>query len=81
MSKPLPYIVEWIANPTNEPDLWRYQTRECQTLQQAKLLWLSQHPYALAQIMERSDIRDVTPKGDPRGILWDYDERVIEEAR
>jgi len=32
------------------------------------------------QILKRVNIRDVTPAEDPPGLLWDWDEKFIEES-
>ena len=33
-----------------------------------------------AVIYERRNIRDVTPEGDPSGLLWDYETESVEEG-
>jgi len=32
------------------------------------------------QIIRRVNIRDVTPAGDPSGLLWDWEEEFVEES-
>ena len=76
--KPARYYVEWVTEwrEDNPPKTACY---DATTLAAARLMY-SVHLDALPQIIERNNIRDVTPAGDPPGLLWDFEEEVVVDA-
>lgn len=78
MSAPTRYFTEYVTNWKDDeaPDTRVFNTS---VLAEARRVY-NQHLDALPQIFERTDIRDVTPKGNPRGLLWDWDEVMIEDC-
>ena len=88
MQKPTRYFVVWDdadlyerlkqerGTPDISPDLY-YRTSNSPTLAHATRFFTSRQ--WCAQLWERYNIRDVTPAGDPRGLLWDWQERMLKE--
>ena len=65
------YVHRWIEDEAPET-----RTENFAKLADAKAVYEA-HSDALPQVFERIDIRDTTPKGDPRGLIWDFDERLV----
>ena len=65
------YVTRWIEDQVPDTNIENYNS-----LAAARLVYEA-HLDALPQIFERKNIRDATPKGDPRGLIWDFDEEMV----
>jgi hypothetical protein len=87
--KPAHYFVEYedraklaaiIAKGLDPDDLEpgeRYAERDFPTVDEAIAFARTSVP---AWVYERTGLTDVTPVGDPPGLLWDWEERLLEEV-
>ena len=65
------YVVRWIEDEPPETNI-----ENVESLAAARRVY-DAHLLDLPQIFERRNIRDATPAGDPRGLIWDFDEQLI----
>ena len=88
MAKPTPYFVEWVnvaklakAPADSDLDLRDFlELRDFEREQDARV-FCEQAPFgALPCLYRRDNIRDVTPAGDPRGLLWDFEEELVSDS-
>ena len=68
------YVTRWVEDEAPETDII-----DVPSLAAAQRVY-NAHRDALPQILERKNLRDVTPAGDPRGLLWDFEEAVVEDS-
>lgn len=54
------------------------EAKSFDTLEEARK-FKRQHEGESPIIYERKNIRDVTPRGDPRGLLWEWDTEMVED--
>jgi len=92
MERPKPYVVEWQHPELVKMEVARvgsieyinhdriYAREYFNSLTVARRWFEQTARIHGGQLRERCNIRDVTPLGDPPGILWDYDVRIIDEA-
>lgn len=89
MKKPLRYFVQYdnpelfakaVAEAGGNPELTDpvdyVRDRSFASLSAARA-FKARHRGAV--LYERVNIRDVTPDDDPQGLLWDFDERLVED--
>lgn len=80
MGRPTQYFVEYVRR-WEADELPETEIVDFVNLASAKRYWRKVPDEKLPQVLERRHIEDITPPGDPRGLLWDWDEEVIEDAR
>ncbi len=76
MTRPSRYFV------TYEPDGGRegeFADKDFATLAAARRFRATRRAKGWTAIYERYGLVDVTPYGDPPGLLWEWDERLIED--
>jgi len=73
VKRPSPYYVEAFDPTTVTEDGPEPETKihDCESLAEASVLWRK----IGGRVIERVCIEDVTPDGDPRGLLWEWEER------
>lgn len=68
------YVTRWIEDRTPETAITNMRT-----LPEARRVYQAHHD-DFPQIRERQNIRDATPAGDIPGLIWDYDDELVEDS-
>ena len=78
MTKPTRYFIEYVTrwDEDNPPETAMI---DADTLVDALLIYAGRRKQ-MPQLRERKDIHDITPAGDPRGLLWDFEEEIVEDC-
>ena len=77
--KPKRYVLLYERKGEEDPEAPPpFESREFATLSAARRAAEKCDGYW--QIVRLVNIRDVTPAGDPSGLLWDWEEEFVEES-
>lgn len=81
MAKPARYFVEFGQPKDDDDDPANYRKeRNFEDLLLARSFAAKiNRQHGAADVYERFDFVDTTPDGDPLGLLWDYEVRMIDE--